>query len=255
MFSAAICLVLPRTVNDSAMYVSGAPSSLMGKTTVRMVREQISIHIGKSCLYECEFEFKNDGPTQNVKIGFPDESHGMIGPAEDPKPRPQIRNFKSWVDGAEVDVKIEKEIKGEIGHAKCWHTKWVKFEAGQTRKIRNTYLSDLGWFPPSQFAIYTVSTGASWKGVIEESKIIVVFKQPRFRNLIVGPGSGADTVKADKDFWRKKPLNYVVCEGFSKPVVEANKMTLVKKNFKPTRDDNLVIFWRFPIIDNEPEET
>lgn len=240
------------TLNDAAMYTSGGPASLMGKTTVRMVRESISIVIGYPCVYDCEFEFKNEGPKHSVKIGFPDEQAGQWAEEDIAKglnKEPALKNFKSWVDGKRVEVGLELATPRPRGVQKYWHTKWVSFDAGQTRIIKNHYALAEGWEPSFEVTSYRVSTGATWLGNIGETVIKAVFPKGRFKNIEVGLFKPTRGLGSSRAFWKPKRPNFVAYMGFPALKVSGNTLVFERREYKPTTADDLRLLWKAEIMD------
>ncbi len=103
-------------------------------------------------------------------IGFPESGGGDIV-----VPKMGFRYFRSYVDGKRVQVRVQEQRResGPDGYFR-WYLKRVRFGAGQTRVIRNVYRAPLGAISTGHdFFDYILTTGASWKGKIGRSDIIV----------------------------------------------------------------------------------
>src|SRR5690348_2403320 len=103
--------------NDAALSEGGTPTMLHGQTTVRMASEKILVKVGKEkTTATCTFVFQNDGADCTLKVGFPDHAYGAADPEEDadnetmkkPPKRGAMDKFRSWVDGHEVKMTLER---------------------------------------------------------------------------------------------------------------------------------------------------
>jgi len=119
---------------------------------------------------DCTFVLHNTGKATRVLIGFPESGGGDIV-----VPKMGFRYFRSYVDGKRVQVRVQEQRResGPGGYFR-WYLKRVRFGAGQTRVIRNVYRAPLGAISTGHdFFDYILTTGASWKGKIGRSDIIV----------------------------------------------------------------------------------
>jgi hypothetical protein len=119
---------------------------------------------------DCTFVLHNTGKATRVLIGFPESGGGDIV-----VPKMGFEYFRSYVDGKRVQVRVQEQRResGPDGYFR-WYLKRVRFEAGQTRVIRNVYRAPLGAISTGHdFFDYILTTGASWKGKIGRSDIIV----------------------------------------------------------------------------------
>jgi hypothetical protein len=119
---------------------------------------------------DCTFVLHNTGKATRVLIGFPESGGGDIV-----VPKMGFEYFRSYVDGKRVQVRV-KEQRREVDSAGYfrWYLKRVRFGTGQTRVIRNVYRAPLGAVSTGHnFFDYILTTGASWKGKIVRSDIIV----------------------------------------------------------------------------------
>jgi hypothetical protein len=119
---------------------------------------------------DCTFVLHNTGKATSVLIGFPESGGGDIV-----VPKMGFEYFRSYVDGKRVQVRVQEQRResGPDGYFR-WYLKRVRFGAGQTRVIRNVYRAPLGAISTGHnFFDYILTTGASWKGKIGRSDIIV----------------------------------------------------------------------------------
>mgnify|MGYP000481936890 CR=1 FL=1 len=119
---------------------------------------------------DCTFVLHNTGKATRVLIGFPESGGGEIV-----VPKMGFQYFRSYVDGKRVQVRVQEQRSesGPDGYFR-WYLKRVRFGAGQTRVIRNVYRAPLGSVSTGHdFFDYILTTGASWKGKIGRSDIIV----------------------------------------------------------------------------------
>jgi hypothetical protein len=119
---------------------------------------------------DCTFVLHNTGKATSVLIGFPESGGGDIV-----VPKMGFRYFRSYVDGKRVQVRVQEQRRDvDPGGYFRWYLKRVRFGAGQTRVIRNVYRAPLGAISTGHdFFDYILTTGASWKGKIGRSDIIV----------------------------------------------------------------------------------
>jgi Copper amine oxidase N-terminal domain. len=111
-----------------------------------------------------------------VLIGFPESGGGDIV-----VPKMGFEYFRSYVDGKRVQVRVQEQRRdAHPGGYFRWYLKRVRFGAGQTRVIRNVYRAPLGAISTGHnFFDYILTTGASWKGKIGRSDIIVELSGPK----------------------------------------------------------------------------
>ena len=116
----------------------------------------------------CTFVLHNTGKATSVLIGFPESGGGAIE-----VPTTGFQYFRSYVDGKRVQVRVQEPKLRDMGYSR-WYLKRVHFGTGQTRVIRNVYRAPLGAVSNGEkFFHYILVTGASWKGKIGRSDIIV----------------------------------------------------------------------------------
>ena len=117
---------------------------------------------------DCTFVLHNTGKATSVLIGFPESGGGAIE-----VPTTGFQYFRSYVDGKRVQVRVQEPKLRDMGYSR-WYLKRVHFGTGQTRVIRNVYRAPLGAVSNGEeFFHYILVTGASWKGKIGRSDIIV----------------------------------------------------------------------------------
>ena len=116
----------------------------------------------------CTFVLHNTGKATSVLIGFPESGGGAIE-----VPTTGFQYFRSYVDGKRIQVRVQEPKLRDMGYSR-WYLKRVHFGTGQTRVIRNVYRAPLGAVSNGEkFFHYILVTGASWKGKIGRSDIIV----------------------------------------------------------------------------------
>jgi hypothetical protein len=158
-------------------------------TTVQMQSEQVNITLGQSrVMVEATFVMHNTGQNQSVKMGYP------LGLLED-----ELRDFAASVDGQPI-TNITKETPGArgapagirppsrfggggesyrfAGPYKQWQVFQVPMKAGEHRTVKVNY-----WVTPATIKdaslgevgcyTYTLRTGATWKGKIEQAVVNV----------------------------------------------------------------------------------
>ncbi len=147
---------------------------------IEMVAESVYIDLSK-CKVDCNFLFKNTSlDTLNVTVGFPghSEPQGSDGYVK-------LDSFKSFVDGSEVPVVMEKDTLDRI-----WYTKKVNFLPKEIKKVRNTYNVRPTWSSVGDMWFrYILKTGANWKGTIGKADIYIKFPWCIFELVSVEPES------------------------------------------------------------------
>jgi len=150
--------------NDASVEgVGGAVKLMGGHPTVVMRSARVKIDLASERV-ECEYVFENTGPATKVLVGFPESGWGDASPPKGAKTH--FREFRSWVDGEEVQVTPRPAKETNDGYERFW-VKEVAFSARQTRVVRNTYLGGGGGdIAGTSFFQYQLSPAASWKGKV-----------------------------------------------------------------------------------------
>ena len=153
--------------------ISGVIRPMKSHPSVVLRSQVIKIKLSpKYADVDCTFVLHNTGKATSVLIGFPEEGYGTDVNATSGG----FEFFRSFVDGKPVKVRVYGQKGGEREYSR-WYVKRVYFRAGQTRVIRNIYRASPGGDSiGNMFFIYTLSTGASWKGPIGRADIIVELK-------------------------------------------------------------------------------
>jgi hypothetical protein len=224
--------------NDGWVGYGGAPKLMKGHPTVRLVDERVVLYIKKKTkVVDCSFVFKNEGPATTVRMGFPDQDSSYDVEGEQQKST--FNYFRSYVDGKRYGTKF---TLGERGNG--WQVKHVPFARGQSRRIRNVYevalgRGNMGGIGGSvHYASYILETGASWKGKIGKTEIVVVFGStyhPRPTRLL------PYTEASSKGQWWRSRRSTVLWQGPSKPRLSGNMIFFTRKNWEPTVDDDLTL--------------
>lgn len=161
--------------NDTALSVRGGLAGAMSEhPSIRMVTALITADLHNHySLVQCEYLFRNEGPATTVSMGFP--SLPGYGDVPDLEVAPELRDFRSWIDGKPVATRQVQQAKQEGEDARRrWYVKEVPFAPGQERKVRNSYRQPNGHVSTGeQFLPYVLSTGASWHGPIGSVEVRV----------------------------------------------------------------------------------
>lgn len=163
-------------------------------TTVRMAAEQVNITLGDAKVQvDATFEMQNLGPAATVQMGYPvgqfETALNDFAVAADKEP---VGGVRSQTGGSEPAMRRGGFGGGRPGGPagpaaesyrfegpyKEWKVFNVPFAADQKRTIRVSY-----WVAPAKVVdaekgallhyAYTLKTGATWKGKIDEAKISV----------------------------------------------------------------------------------
>lgn len=164
-------LIEPAWADDTSLGRLGEGVSPISSNTVRMVEEDILIILQEEkSLVDCTFTFQNteDKPVK-ILMGFP-----AVGAQPDPDRAgfgddTSLHNFRTWIKGKAVPVKLEKGIK--TGNNKLdfphWYTWEVEFGPYESLIVKNSYwvkntFDSIG----NTFTGYVLTTGAPWQGSI-----------------------------------------------------------------------------------------
>jgi hypothetical protein len=240
----SLCLLLlpaASHANDGWFVYLGSEKSLRPHPSVRMVKEYITIDVGDRCAWvTCTFWFRNSGPATTVKMAYPDESSSSM----DGQPYSQLREFRSWVDGARVPTQFK------LLDRNGYQIKTVRFARDAARQVVNRYRVPLGLVASRgqvyvQDLGYTFSTGASWKGKIGRGELVVRFRG-RFQPTRLLP---TKTLEQDgpRSFWRNN-LTSLFWKGPS-GTLSGNQYRIVRRDWRPTEADNVVLQFRPFTID------
>lgn len=190
--------------NDAAVRgISGMIAPVDQHPSVCMVSEEVSAKIGwDAAAVRCHFVFKNDGGPTSVKMGFPEEASGDVGPIK----HPAFKSFKAWVDGKPIKTKFFPSMSEQNGDLiyRAWHVKDLSFSAGQKRVVVNEYEAPLGVDSMGgKFFTYILTSGKNWKGKIGNAKITVdVSTSAQFYKIIPSPAGYA--CREGKVIWEFK---------------------------------------------------
>jgi hypothetical protein len=239
--------------DDGGISFGGNPTLLTGHKSVSMKSEVIKMEIHKESIkVDCLFVFHNDGPDATVRMGFPDRGEGAQIPYEgEPLPTKNLKatftSYDSWVDGKKVPTKLIPTDDRSI----FWHTKTVNFKANKDCVIRDVYT-----LPPGQQVTtdngmyyqtyYILHTAASWKGAIGDAKIEVTFAPDSVKPpLVLKDRKQLKDQDLDHVGWPKQPAGVVFYEAPCVPTVKGSTITFVKSNLRPTKKDDIHLFYGY----------
>lgn len=243
-------------LNDGGLTMGGSPTLLKGHPTVSMASEVIRMTVSNTAvLTDCTFVFVNKGPACDVRMGFPDQGFGAEGPYEGTGPEEwdtvEIRSvftwFKSWVNGKMVSCETVKgKNVGELYRAKTVH-----FPANGKVVVRDRYSMRPGGGivadgdAYSKETGYILHTGSSWRGNIGRSTIIVEFDAGSIKTPVSFQYSS--NRRKDPGYFNKfrKPKQGIICYGPSKPSLKGRTLTFVRKNWRPTENDDISVQWGY----------
>ncbi|MCC6402634.1 MAG: hypothetical protein IT207_01350 [Fimbriimonadaceae bacterium] len=166
-----IALLVLAAWNDSAVIgVGGTVEAFDTATKVRMASEHIEVDFARRKVY-ADFSFHNLGEATTVTMGFPEEGTGDIQPPTPAKPTHFI-SFESWVDHRPVKTELWRGDIHEM-YYKQWWIKSVDFAAGQTRRVRNVYVTQYSSdIMTIERMTYVLGTGRPWQGSIGSAKVV-----------------------------------------------------------------------------------
>jgi|GEM_PF-2828042 len=249
VFLAASCLA---AADDAAISFGGSPTILHSHPSIHMRSEKVVITVLKNkTLYDCRFVLRNAGAACTVQVGFPDRGFGASETAfEENKssgkniPFSALDDFQSKVDGAAVKT----VLRPEGDKPASWHAKLVKFGAGQTHVLEESFsVGNSGGISASGGFLrelrYVLHTGSSWAGTIGKVKIEVNLsnagitlpaKPLPLSRLGVAEGRSYSG-------WAKLPAATVAWKGFAAPQRTSTGLRFFTTNLKPTTADDVVL--------------
>ncbi len=164
-----------------------------------------------------------------------------------------LQNFKSWVNGVPIKTTVvlsqNPNAKGAT-YGGSWHAKVVRFNAGETLTIRDTYrqpqsggasLSANGLYLNQ--VQYIMSTGSSWKGTIGSAIVEVHFPG------ITAAKPLSELTSMDPYLftkWDQVLPNEVYYTGFRTPLVSNGLLVFRSTNIKPTVASDINLYWPQP---------
>lgn len=242
--------------DDGGISFGGNPSLLKGHKTVSMKSEVIKMEIHKESIkVDCLFVFHNDGPECTVRMGFPDIGEGAQIPYEgEPLPTKNLKatftSYTSFVDGKKVPTKLVPTDDRSI----FWHTKTVTFKANKDCIIHDIYTlppgqqvtTDNGMYQQTYYILHTAS---SWKGAIGNARIEVTFAPDAVKlPLVLKDRKPLKDQDLDHVDWPKQPAGVVFYEATSTPKVKGATITFEKSNFRPTKQDDIHLFYGYRVL-------
>ena len=207
IFLLLFLLPLQAFANDG--YSGGVGETPMPRNSKDIIMEKEVVHVilhEDFAEVECAYQFKNTGKAQAVMMGFPERPH------QDSDFLP-ITIFRAYIDEKEIPVKMTEVTleQGQFGYEEYgeksnWFIQEVPFEAGERKVVVNRYLGPHGGTvsPASSYMTnfaYILHTGATWKGKLGRSDVIVTF----------AGGFTWDSFKADAKAY--EAIDYAVPQG------------------------------------------
>ncbi len=192
------------------------------------------------CKVTCDYLFRNiSTQPEMVKAGFPIS----VGWPDRITTLKEFEEFRVTVDGKVIEVKKEEVSEKAPAdsskfHYSHYYTWTMKFNAGEKRKMRNSYVQRLGGSEGASFFGYVISTGAGWKGPIRELDITARFPSPSiisFKPFENDRFRGFTNSYLDAD-------HIISFAGPPGPVIEKNRLTWKLKSYEPREDQNISIF-------------
>jgi len=165
--------------NDAVYYGSGVTVYPVKHDDIQLVSEVITITkgVGLGWGVEAVLNFKNHGKTTSVQMGFPFDTDGPEDPDDKEADLPDPK-FRTFVDGKEIKVTRKqgwnKSPLQDFNYP-IVYTFAVPFEKGETQTISHTYsVQGTEWSTGDYEFKYILKTGALWKGVIKNIKVVMI---------------------------------------------------------------------------------
>jgi hypothetical protein len=251
----------PAFADDGGISFGGSPHLMKGHATVAMKDEVVKMDVQEKVIkVDCKFLFHNSGPACTVRMGFPDQGLGAAEPYQgDPVPigpglKATFLTYDSWVDGKKVSTKLVPTNDRSL----YWHTKTVTFKANSDCVIRDVYTLPPGAQMTSengsyQQTYYVLHTGASWHGPIGRAEIIITFAPQVVSTPIQLKALNS---LPDKDLqhlkWSELPKGTIIYEGSCTPKLDGNSLHFVRASFRPTKSDDIHLYYGFHMTTNMP---
>jgi hypothetical protein len=260
-----MCLPFGTTAWADAARISsgGAVHQMHGGGTVSMASEVVRIKISDHLQeVDCTFNFENNGPACAVRMGFPDFSNIPDFTSEETATniKPTFLTYKCYVDGTETKSELVPEDGDYLGNGnddiKLWHASNVQFPANSKITVRDVYsqLPDLSPVdvkePIKQFikvTRYILQTAASWHGPVKRADIFVAFDKdivPAPIELVSIDELMHSNAKSAKAWWSKSTTHTLCYLSSVKPSVEGQELHFLLTNFRPTENDDLLLYYQ-----------
>ena len=199
-------------------------------TMVRMESETVNITLGeKKVAVEAVFHMYNEGNEAPVKMGYPlgvfEEALNDFAVQVDDKPVKDVRTEKSGAAGGGGEALYggggggrgpgggkagpEAEPYRFEGPYKEWKTWTVPMKSNQPAVVKVTY-----WVKPASiqdrdkgsllFYAYTLKTGATWKGKINEAVVRLALDGVKGEQVVRRSPAGYELAKDGKTTWTMK---------------------------------------------------
>lgn len=169
--------------DDTVYHGDGTDIYPLGSNSIQLVAETIVItdrygtessDKGKRFLVEVDMIFKNHGPNTSVQFGFPvlfwDDNADGLGRVDIDS------DFQTWVNNIEVKTVKKKGVPNPVkfyNFSDAVFAYPVTFKAQEVKKIRHRYTVGGTANSIGEWEVeYVLRTGALWKGVIEDFKLI-----------------------------------------------------------------------------------
>jgi hypothetical protein len=171
-----LLLINTAVFSNDASVIFGRSVEILdkGSTNITMLDEVINITLHRG-YYEVDvtFDFYNDGPAENILLGFP----VWTALNNNPKDREwaKIDDFRSYINGNLLTEYTEREESTrESDYSHLLTTKWfireVTFPENSHTYSRVTYKAPYNY---RQSAGYIYGTGRCWKGSIGKMTLII----------------------------------------------------------------------------------
>jgi len=234
LFAAILFPVLLYADAANIIFTAGGNVKAMNSESIKMVKEKINITmLGNHFEVRVDYVFYNSGEKQTAIMGFPN-SRGTYGSPENPEGiQYGINDFRAF-DGKK-ELKIERKETAVTKSTKAfsvWETFMVDFEAGETKNVTNIY-SQKYWIEhggSKESAEYILTTGATWKGLIDSIWVNIHSNLPNFdlhsKTAYVLEESGDDR-------WYSKDVYYGLYVFPQEYILEGNVIKMQFTNIEP----------------------
>lgn len=209
--------------NDSSVVLGESVEIIDNESTnITMLEEEIIITLYKG-YYEVDvtFDFFNDGPSEDILLGFPVFSGTYDNPEE--RKWAQI-DFESYINGnllTDYTVREKSEKNNYYLNTTKWYIREVTFPQNSHTYSRVIYRAPYSVAGYHRYASYIFGTGRCWKGSIGKMTIYI---------------NHGDDVIIDGiaiDYWKDIPVKYI-CEA-------SGRYKFVLENVEPEEKESIRI--------------
>jgi hypothetical protein len=179
--------------------------TVLQPTDIRLIYEKVTVDLTlDSSFVHCYFRLHNEGKATKIQIGYPNMSYYSDNYTHNFKFNP-ISVFENGekINSINTYVPDSVNLRSNDNYNKPWYLWETNFGANETKVIVVTYSLPKGPVKNDLYYKfdYLLSTGAGWKGKIDEAEIIVNLKNFD-TNLILKTSPANFTSTSNQIVWK-----------------------------------------------------